>query len=152
MFARWLRGGALGQDNIPLVGAANDCPDTPGDVVYRLAAFNSVNQTATRDITVTVQPTQTMTGPNALPAAAITSFTVDKTTVQQNQCVTFSWATVGATTPIELRVGGQLLATNLPASGAAQQCPGEIGTRLYELVITGNTPITKSVKVEVTTP
>ncbi len=151
VFARWLRGGALGQDNIPLAGAANDCPDTPGDIIYRLEAFNSVNQSVTRDITVTVQPTQTATLPSVPQPAAITSFTADKTSVPQNQCVTFSWTTVGATTPIELRLAGQALATNLPASGAAQQCPSEVGTKLYELVITGDTPITQSVTIEVTT-
>lgn len=143
--ARVLRGGSVVKDNLPSTGTATDCLTSPGVAVYRLEAINSVNLAVTRDVTVTAQTS----------APTIKSFTASAGSLTVGQCVTLTWSTSGAATPIDLQVSGQIIGSNLPASGSAQHCPLEAGTKVYLLVITalpGGSPIGASVTVAVTAP
>jgi hypothetical protein len=52
------------------------------------------------------------------------------------QCVTLTWSTSNAISPIALEVNGQTLQTNLQASGQVSHCPTTPGTLAYSLIIT----------------
>jgi hypothetical protein len=152
IFARLLRDGAVLQDNVPLAGSATDCPSSPGTVIYRLEAYNSVNESTARDLPVTIQAPPASATPGA---PTILSFTADKVTVVAGQPVTFTWSTSNVTTQIDLQVNGQTISSNLPASGSAQHSPAEAGTKQYQLIIAappGGSPITATVTIEVTAP
>jgi hypothetical protein len=52
-------------------------------------------------------------------------------------------------------VGGQVIGSNLPASGSAQHCPLDAGTKAYLLMIAappGGAPISASVTMTITVP
>jgi hypothetical protein len=71
------------------------------------------------------------------------------------QCVTLTWATTGALSPIALEVNGQLLQSNLPPSGQAQHCPTEPGQKVYSLIITTSPyygPVSATQIVQVISP
>ena len=93
--------------------------------------------------TPVILPTNTYTPipapPTVPPAPTIDSFIAQPTTVQLGlQCVTLTWSTTGAQSPIALEVNGQVLQTNLPPSGQAQHCPTEAGQKVYSLIITSS--------------
>ncbi len=152
IFARLLRDGTVIQDNVPLTGSTPDCPSSPGTVIYRLEAYNSVNESTTRDVSLTVQAPPASATPGV---PTIDSFTADKTSVAAGQPVTFTWSTSNVTTQIDLQVNGQTILSNLPASGSAQHRPDEVGTKEYQLLVAappGGSVITATVTVTVTTP
>jgi len=98
--------------------------------------------TATFTPTPYVPPTSTFTPlPPATstvpPPPVINSFTAlpQQVTVGQ-QCVTLTWSTSNAISPIALEVNGLTVQTNLPVSGQATHCPTTPGTQAYNLVIT----------------
>lgn len=150
VFVRVLRNGGLFQDNAPLSGSTSDCLGTIGTYVYRLEAFNSLNQSATRDQTVTVNPAPGTATP--APSPVIDSFTAQPTTVTAGQCLQLTWLTRHATTPISLDLNGQILQTNLAAGGSLQHCPTQAGQAIYSLIIgpgPNNEAISSSVIVDV---
>ncbi len=61
--ARFLKNGAVIADNVPFVGTAQDCNTQPGQIVYRLEAYNAAGQMVSQDRTVTVNQ---VTPPNPL--------------------------------------------------------------------------------------
>ena len=87
-------------------------------------------------------PSSTATQAAATPTPGIpviNSFTAAPQTVTVgSQCVTLSWTTTGAISPIALEVNGQTLQTNLPAAGQAQHCPTDPGQKVYTLIITSS--------------
>ncbi len=158
VFARLLRNGALFQDNVPLSNTTQDCPGTPSVWIYRLEALNSINQSATREISVTVESsTVTITPTVAASQPVINSFTTNVSTITLGQCVDLTWSTSGVnvnggTTPIRMDVDGQTIGTNLAASGSAQHCPATVGARQYALIISpggGQPDVSQSVTVTV---
>jgi hypothetical protein len=110
--------------------------------------------------TPVIIPTNTFTPIPATPTVAappvINSFVAQPTTVQLGlQCVTLSWSTTGAQSPIALEVNGQLLQSNLPPSGQAQHCPTEPGQKVYSLIITTSPnygPVSATQIVQVVVP
>jgi hypothetical protein len=93
--------------------------------------------------TPVILPTNTFTPipttPTVPPSPTINSFIAQPTTIQLGlQCVTLTWTTTGAQSPIWLDVNGQQLETNLPPSGMAQHCPTEAGQKVYTLTITAS--------------
>lgn len=149
--ARLLRSGSLWHDNLALNDTAQDCPATPGTIVYRIEAFNAAAQGAVREQTVTVQPAATST-PSS-PPPQINAFVASSDHITLTQCVTLYWITTGATTPIALQVGDQTLDAQLPASGSKQDCPPSIGPKVYTLIITSGPnygPISATTTVTVT--
>lgn len=90
-----------------------------------------------------ILPTATFTPipptPTTAPAPVINSFIAQPATVELGQgCVTLTWLTTGALSPIALEVNGQLLQSNLPSSGTAQHCPTDPGQKVYSLIITSS--------------
>jgi hypothetical protein len=49
-----VRGEHIVMDNAPLSGSAQDCPDTPGQVGYRIVAFNPEDERVRQDRTIQV--------------------------------------------------------------------------------------------------
>jgi hypothetical protein len=150
VFVRVLRNGGLFQDNAPFVGSTSDCLGTVGTYVYRLEAFNALNQSSTRDVNVNVNPGPATATPTAPPT--INSFTVTPTTVTAGQCVQLQWSTSNATTPISVDLNGQTLQTNLAAGGSLQHCPTQPGQAVYSLIIAAgpnNAALSSSVIVTV---
>ena len=98
--------------------------------------------TPTPTSTPFVPPTNTFTPPPAATATVqappvINSFIAQPQQVTVGaQCVSLTWSTSNATTPIALEVNGQTLQTNLPATGQANHCPTTPGTLVYSLIIT----------------
>jgi hypothetical protein len=111
-----------------------------------------VNQSVARDVAVTVQTP----APSATPGIpTINSFTASATSITLGQPVTLTWSTSNVTTHLDLYLNGQIISPNLPASASAQHSPAGVGTQQYQLVIaalSGGTPITATVTVEVTAP
>jgi len=152
VLARLLRNGAVIQGNAPLAGASTDCLAAPGTVLYRLEAYNSVNQSVARDVSVTVQPPS----PTATPSTpTINSFTASSTSIVLGQPVTLTWSTSNVATRIDLLLNGQIISSDLPKSASAQHTPAGAGTMQYQLMIAapeGGSPITATVTVQVTSP
>jgi len=166
-YIRLLKNSVLWQDNVGLVGTSQDCLTTVGTTVYRIEALNSISQMAFREQTVTVAeptatatptststptPTPTMTVTLTSPQPRIQSFTASADHLTQGQCVTLTWNTTGATTPIVLQANGQLIQSDLAMSGSMPQCPQDVGTMTYTLMITSgpnNGPDMRTVAVEV---
>jgi hypothetical protein len=135
--------------------------------VYRIEALNSISQMAFREQTVTVAeptatatptststptPTPTMTVTLTSPQPRIQSFTASADHLTQGQCVTLTWDTTGATTPIVLQANGQLIQSDLSMSGSMPQCPQDVGIMTYTLMITSgpnNGPDMRTVAVKV---
>jgi hypothetical protein len=105
----------------------------------------------------TSTPTQTPTAtPTTAAPPVINSFiaTPPQVTVGQ-ECVNLTWTTSNAQSPISLDVNGQVLQSNLPATGAATHCPTEPGTKVYSLVIAagpGYGPVSATQIVEAVLP
>lgn len=121
----------------------------------------SAPPTATFTPTPVAPPTSTFTPqppatPTIPPLPVINSFIAQPPQVQVGlQCVTLTWSTSGAQSPIALEVNGQTLQTNLPATGQANHCPTEPGTKVYTLIITTSPyygPVTATQIVEAVAP
>ncbi|NTU62592.1 MAG: hypothetical protein HGB05_04130 [Chloroflexi bacterium] len=117
--------------------------------------------TATFTPTPFAPPTSTFTPPPPVtptvpPPPLISSFIAQPPQVQVGlQCVTLTWSTSGAQSPIALEVNGQTLQTNLPTTGQANHCPTEPGTKVYTLIITTSPnygPVTATQIVEAVGP
>ncbi len=117
--------------------------------------------TATFTSTPSVPPTSTFTPtPPATstvpPTAVINSFTAQPPQVQVGlECVTLTWSTSNAISPISLEVNGQTLQTNLSASGQVPHCPTTPGTQVYTLIITSSPyygPVTATQIVQAVAP
>ena len=52
--ARFLKNGAVIYDNVPFVGTGQDCETAPGQVIYRLEAYNAAGQMVSQERAVTV--------------------------------------------------------------------------------------------------
>jgi hypothetical protein len=98
--------------------------------------------TPTPTSTPTPTPTNTQPAPPTSTVTAppvINSFTAQPQQVTVGaQCVTLTWSTSNAISPIALEVNGQTLQTNLPASGQVSHCPTTPGTLVYSLIITSS--------------
>ncbi len=151
--ARILRNGNVWQNNIASTGAQQDCLGTAGSYVYRIEAFNAIGQVAFQEQLVIVQaPQPTATQPPPAPPT-IDLFTAAPNQIQLTQCVTLTWSTSRATTPIALLVNNQQYQNNLLPAGNAQHCPTATGTLTYTLMITSgpnNGPVTADAIVNVT--
>ena len=121
----------------------------------------SAPPTATFTPTPVAPPTSTFTPqppatPTIPPLPVINSFIAQPPQVQVGlQCVTLTWSTSGAQSPIALEVNGQTLQTNLPVTGQANHCPTEPGTKVYTLIITTSPyygPVTATQIVEAVAP
>jgi hypothetical protein len=117
--------------------------------------------TATFTPTPFVPPTNTFTPPppatsTVPPPPVINSFTAQPPQVTVGaQCVTLTWTTSNAISPIGLEVNGQTIQTNLPASGQITHCPTTTGTLVYTLIITTSPyygPVTATQIVQAVAP
>jgi len=52
--ARLLKNGSVISDNVPFVGTAQDCNTAPGQIIYRLEAYNAAGQMVSQERAVTV--------------------------------------------------------------------------------------------------
>jgi hypothetical protein len=110
--------------------------------------------------TPVILPTNTFTPIPTTPTVpappTIDSFIAQPTTIELGlQCVTLTWSTTGAQSPIALEVNGTQVNSNLPASGQAQHCPTEPGQKVYSLIITASpyyAPVSATQIVQVVSP
>ncbi|MCB0105888.1 MAG: hypothetical protein KDE53_08260, partial [Caldilineaceae bacterium] len=134
---RLSRNGAIVLDNGPVnSGGLQDCLDQVGTTTYVLEGFGANGQSTVAQAQVNVTAPQQPT-PTPLPQApVITTFTVDRNTITDGECVTLTWQFGGdSLAAAQLRRNDDVFASDVPLSGSQQDCPPGVGNVAYQLKV-----------------
>lgn len=125
-----------------------DCPEAPGNVIYRLEASGESGGFESEQIRVSVAPPPTDT---PLPTLAVTpgaqsaptqatdpgpirfvSYALYPDRIALGECVELSWQVENAA-QVTLQRSGEVVLANAPLSGSARDCPEMEGRAVYRL-------------------
>jgi len=136
-WVRLSRNGAVILDNGPVnSGGLQDCLDQAGTTTYVLEGFGQNGQSTIAQAQVNVAAPQAP-NPTPLPQApVINSFTVDRNTMTDGECVTLTWQFGGdSLAATQLRRNDDVIATDIPPTGSQQDCPPGLGDVAYQLKV-----------------
>ena len=117
-------------DGAPTNGIVRDCPNSPGNIEYRLEAIGPGGSArAQRYATVTraSTPVPTPTAPT------IIGFTVTPARIQTNGCVRINWSVTGGATLVRIQRNGMIVLDNASIFGEVQDCLRSSGTAIYRI-------------------
>jgi len=119
------------QDQAPVQGNREDCPDTTGQVVYHLIAVGPGGRVqADEPVNVTEKP---IPSPPPLVPPSITLFDVSPQTVKVGGCVDIKYKVTGDTDYISISKNGQIILDNAPDEYVISDCLDELGTFTYRI-------------------
>jgi polar amino acid transport system substrate-binding protein len=138
-YSRIFRNGVLLLFDIPASGSAPDCPPGTGQVEYRLVLDSLASGSTAASQLVNIFPiTQPTAPPPPTPEQppVIFFFTVDATEIAIGQCINLTWSFGGSNlVSTQLFRNGEVIASNLAASGSQQDCPPQPGQIIYTLQV-----------------
>lgn len=124
------------QDQAPVQGNFDDCPNTIGQVFYHLIAVGPGGSTQSDElVNVTDKPVPT---PPPLVPPSITQFDVNPQTIKIGSCVDIKYMVTGDADNINITRNGENILENAPNEHAFTDCLTELGTFTYRIDATNN--------------